>query len=489
MASCNYHPISPAAFRCEQCNMDLCSLCCDESLDSHQPNCLRCNAILDRVLDEGSAPPFWRRLQEIFRYPLASNSLTLIIGVSVLQCFLMYIPLFGFLTLLPILLLSAALLKYCIVSLTHTANGDMNAPDINEAYSGGIELFIKFVGIHFCIGLILLGISRFSPLAAMLLAALFIVGYPAIMIRFAQSEEVLDSIHPLHILQLMTAIGLPYGLLLTFLGIMMASMGVLNELLGGAEGGVLSIALQTVVTNYYSVAMYHLLGYVLFQYQHRLGYPAQIDNDDSHARSKADILQAKIEVMLKDGNYDEVVNLFYDGFKQFPDDKRFYDNYFQFIYNCKNSRLMDEFAEKFLSFLLRMGYFDRLNSGYKMIKQVSPGYEPNAPELRHAIAQACQSRGDPVTAVKLINGMHKKYPNYPKLVEAFQCMAKALDDMPSKAKQAEQCKQFVKKLSEAAKPAPNAIRPAKQIKHAKTESNSTPKQSTQDLPPIKFTLE
>ena len=69
----------------------------------------------------------------------------------------------------------------------------------------------------------------------------------------------------------------------------------------------------------------------------------------------------------------------------------------------------------------------------------------------------------PKSTLRLLNGIHKHFPTYPKLTAAYEVMERALGDLPNMEKQRAQCKAFIENLKqkaaevEAAKQAAQAI--------------------------------
>ncbi|WP_075184812.1 DUF4013 domain-containing protein [Teredinibacter haidensis] len=496
MAHCKYHPLVPATYACPGCAINHCDQCAGETNRHGNTLCHFCEKPLDSLGTGSSAEPFWRRLQEAFRYPLNGHALPLIIGISVVTTLLSAIPLLGFITFIIYLALTGAMLKYSFRCLERTASGEMSAPDIGDAYEGGLTLLGKlFLMIIIPSGVITLVAAYISGALAGFLGTVLLISFPAILIQFAQSEEVIDSINPLNAIKLILTIGLPYGVLIAFIMIMMGSVGIINELLG-SYSSIITRALQSTVSNYYMVVVFHIMGYMLFQYQDKLGYSARADNLNA-PREKEDILSAKIDVNLKEGNYNEVVALFTEALKEFPSSKHFTQNFFDFCCNTKNKTLIGESANHYLRWLQKNREYDALNIAFSTATRTCPDFMPDNPGVRLQLAKTCRAKGIPATAVKLINGMHKAFPKYSNLAEAYTLLANALDDL-NKQPQAAKCRLMAEQLKKrtpktaAQKPMANPFAVKDVSPHAaRTEENpnETPAEThnePKELPPIEF---
>ena len=249
------------------------------------------------------------------------------------------------------------------------------------------------------------------------------------------------------------------------------------------------------------VVVFHIMGYMLFQYQDRLGFSARLQGDvEAFSRSSEDVLSAKIDVFLKEGDYDQVVNLFYTAFNKHPDSESFYHNYFEFLYRSKNAKLMGEFATRYLKLLMKLSKFDKVNAVFKQIQQVIPGYAPQSPELRFLVAKSCRSKGDSATAIKLINGMHKLFPEYDQLVEAYEFLTDCLEDLPNMREKAEKCRALTaalakQKKGQVVKTLQPEVENNKKTESSKGESDTVERaaensegEKPKDLPPIEFKL-
>lgn len=490
---CDYHPLSPATFCCAFCLTSNCDSCVDEG-ERNEPVCFTCSKPVDQLGAVNNATPFWRRLQESFRYPLKGSAALLILGVALLSSVAMYLPL----GILWYLVVSGAFLKYCFSCLENTARGRLVPPDITEAYGGGLALLAKMLVMLFVAGAALFGAYRlFGPQIAALLGFLIIVALPAAIIIYGMTESLAEALNPLHLLRLISSIGLPYGLLLAFIMIMSASVAVISEIIA-YEFSLVNGILQSAVSNYYSVVMFHIMGYMIFQYQGELGFTAREDDGEVRApRSARERIAAKINIAVKEGDYNQVVTLFRSALKKIPDDHDLNRRYFEFLF--ATGREVPAAADRYLDYLIRSDQTHQLVIIYKRVLQLHKDYKPSAPRVRERLAMACKEAGDSRSAARLLNGLHKDSPDYPRLVEAYELLAEALDDIPHQQQSAAKCRALVEQLRKrraqtrppAQAPTPKAVDRIRQVAAravdtgAASEAQAKAEQSS-ELPPIEF---
>ncbi|ARU56501.1 tetratricopeptide repeat domain protein [Oleiphilus messinensis] len=455
MDYCKYHPVSPATYRCPVCEITTCDHCVvEQPVNTNcNPRCILCSGELESLGAVNSAIPFWRRLEASFRYPLKGDSAVVIIAIAILSVILNYLPL-GY---LGSIFLTGAFIKYCFACLESTSKGQMKPPDIRSGYEGGVKLMLRVLLIPFGIGLLLFGVYRVAGSgAASFLGILSLIALPAILILFALTDRLVVALNPLKVIGLITSIGLPYGLLLAFVLIMVGSVGILGEWVNRIP--LLASLMESMVSSYYLIVLFHIMGYMIFQYQGKLGYTAreQLRDEKRKKRTERDRLLVRVDALLKEGEYGQVFRLLKQGAQSFPDDAHIQKQLIEFILATNRRTGVVRFGSRFLDFLIRTNQEYLLNAYYKRILQLDPGFIPDSAQTRHRMAKVCLDGGDLQGAIKLINGMHKLYPEYEYLVSAFRIMLEALEQLPKRESQVNQCKALIKHIE--TQNAENALR-------------------------------
>lgn len=443
MKCCQYHPLAPATFNCDYCQTSQCDLCVDEGDQGVGHTCFMCRNKVDSLGAIHSAEPFWRRFQEVFRYPLKTEVIVFIVVMAFLNIAIMYLPF----TIVWFLILFGIFMKYCFSCLEKTAKGSLVPPNISAAYEGGIILSLKLIAILIILGVSIVGVQIWLGTAiGTFFGVLALCCCPAIIINFSLSESVIDAVNPLKILSLIAAIGLPYGLLLAIILIMSGSVSFINELIS-SETSFISLGLQAAVSNYYTIVVFHLMGYMLFQYQGQLGFIARKEEGEAQAiRSAAERTLANIEVHVKEGYYDEALLLFQEGIKKHNKNKPLHDKCLELLLATKNIPVIDAFTPMYVSFLVNNQAKDQLTFIYKKILKAHPKFIPNTPADKLILAKECRASGDSLSVVRLLNGIHKQSPNFNRLIPALDLMADALKDLPNMKKKSEEFDLFLKRF-------------------------------------------
>ena len=447
MEYCKYHPLKPATWYCAACDTHTCDDCSDESVYSDERRCFHCGAPMESLGAAYTVEPFWHHLKEIFRYPLNPPVMTLILVVSALGALLSFIPIIG---VVAMLLAAGIFTKYSFRCLEETAEGNMVPPDIQDAYQGGLILIVKMILLLVAVVLGGAFLATFVGTGiTSLLGMLVLFSVPAFLISYALTDSILSAVHPGNILRIISAVGMPYGILIGLIFLMGTSVDVLSYfVITDAEW--ITATLQSVISNYYMVVMFHMMGYVVFQYQEPLGFYARARTADiPQVRTQAEKLKAHVSVAVKEGQYDKVISLYREYLNRQADDVGISDSWFEFLYRSGNRELLADFAGSYLKLKLKKGCQDQLSLIYRQIQQLLPAYIPQEGEVCYQLALNCFNAGDYTGAVRLINGLQKKSRDIALLIRSFLLMAKALDEL-QKGEQAAKCRQLVTQLQRKA---------------------------------------
>jgi hypothetical protein len=442
MNYCQFHPLNPATWHCPQCMYDACDCCTDEGIYNDDHRCMVCNTPVRSLGSANTAIPFWRHLEESFRYPMKADAIVLIVTVALLNILASFLPVGPIIQ----ILLYSVIFSYSFQCMRQTARGNMTIPDINSTYGQGMPLIIRF---FISITVIDLVITYSGEILGngigQLISFIILLSIPAMIILYGLSESLLETLNPLSIYKLIVTIGLPYGLIPGFILIMDSSVMILQELFSSVP--LFSSLLQEMTSNYYIIVMFNIMGYMIFQNQEKLGFTARESHGVSiKGRSEDERLQCHLQVLLKDGRFEEMIDTYEKAILKNPENKSLAEDCFKLLIAIHNNDYLHSFASFYLELLIKNKHFDQLCGVYKRITLIIPEYLPDTAEIRHTLANAMHERGDFKVAVKLLNGLHQAFPEYKETGKAYALMAECLDNIPDMQAQAEQYREFSLKL-------------------------------------------
>ncbi|GGB80761.1 hypothetical protein GCM10011352_03080 [Marinobacterium zhoushanense] len=446
MESCKYHPDTAPNFRCDECQESFCSQCVDHSV-AGEARCFQCGALVRVRVTSDSVDPLSKRLKKAFLYPLNRNAVGFIIGLSLVTTALSLMPIGGLLQFIAMLFCSGLAVNYSFLCLKATSVGHMEPPGLSEAVEGSFSILIRLFATFFLIGfsVIFLG-QHLGPITAIILILTLVVVLPAILMCFAMTDHILGAINPVNFFGLIKNTGLPYWVLVIFLFIMLSSVSLLSSLIGD-EQQAFSAFVQSSISSYYAMVEFHLMGYLLYQHQDRLGITAHdIEDKLLKAQSPASVAFAHTNVCLKAGDYSRVKTILQQAIASDPKNTRLWQRYFEILCRLEDRSALQKIADRYFHHLLESAQTFRMLRDAKKLQSLLPDYMPEYAHLRFHLANEYYSSGDAKTAVQLLMGLHKRFPEYARLIEAYTLMTQALEVLPGMEDQMNKCQALLARL-------------------------------------------
>lgn len=444
MSHCKYHPLMAARYYCRHCQTHTCDQCCDEQPAADEGNGRRCFICSRPVTDLGAAftvEPFWRRLDKIYRYGFSGNAITVIIVCSLLTMASLYNP---WLILIP----SIVMTRYSFNCLEHTALGKLNAPPLSQSFTGGIRLLLQLIAILIlAVGFI--GVCGYflGPEMAALAGLLVLFIAPAVFILLAINGTLNEAINPGNLGQLIAATGAPYIIMLLFVFVMTASVGLLNTLIGDSHQAIQFFA-QNLVSNYYTVVIFHLMGYLVFQKQEALGYYAADSEFNREPRSAFEIEQARIEVLVKEGHYQPALDVYRDLLPKHRTQVALWEKCLKLICQVGEPDQVKRFADQALPLLLARDDDFYVANVYRDIVAKAPTYQPMRSQNSIRLGQILFNLGDYRAVAKLLNQFHKRHQDPKEIAIAYDLLASALERIPGLEPKAKNYRTYLSRLTQ-----------------------------------------
>lgn len=441
MSFCRYHPNEAASFYCEQCHYHACKNCSNDndSADENSAQCFLCKGPLDSIGSAHHAEPFWRRLGKAFRYALGKESITALVIAAIISLLGLYIPFVS-------LIAAAFIYKYCFFCLEQTAYGNMSAPDISRATSGGLIILLQVIGLLLLfIGSGVLVANFLGATIAILWLVFMVIALPAAFMTLAINKEFSQAVNPSRLLELMATIGPAYFVLLLILFVMISSVGMLHWMIGEQFSAIGQLS-SLLVSNYYSVVIFHLMGYVVFQYQDKLGIVANEHHENKNLRNDRQRLNAKLGMHLKDGDYPGAINLMQGQLSRTPQDTEIADRLLNLLIELNDTNAIAKFADIYLAQLFATEQHYKVGSRAKQIKALVPSYLPNKMGLRLQLSQHFYDMGDTKQAALQLKNFHKDSTDKRLIIEAYELMVQCLKQMPNANTQCKPYLQYIEKL-------------------------------------------
>lgn len=439
--SCKYHPKSPARWSCTTCHINYCKSCIPQEDTARGTYCPVCNNKLQSIGASNSIKPFWMISGKFFLYPLHLYPLSFLIILTILYS--QFDP-----TLMGKLMqfvLGIVFMKYTYAVLEDTALGHLKPlPINNKVINDELDLPFKQILLTFAISAANLSVyENFGYAAVSVTAIITAITFPANVMVLAMEHSFFAAFNPILIFTLIKRIGAPY-FLLTFLLLMLisASSSVMNMLYQSVSYSTY-ISISSFINMYFTLIMFNLLGYTLYQYHEEIGYYIETEIDEISNESTINPELRTIEILIKEGKNKEANTKLALLIKDKPS-----DNDIQ-IHNLKLQQLLgnmdayNNYANKYISYLFSTQQMAQISKILPMILSVNPSFKPELATERFELAKLLKQNGQSKAAVSMINNLHVDYPEFKQIPEAYFMASKILCEQLGNDKQAKNILTFL----------------------------------------------
>lgn len=372
--------------------------------------------------------PFWNRIGAFFRYPFHTDPL-LVIAICTLVPLLITGNIVG---LIVSLLLVLALLKYTYAVISHTAEGHMKPPPLSVAFTGsGFDIVILQLLVFFLMGALVSAAAMVGGPVLMLVALAFVLmALPASVMVLAMEHSVTAAVNPMNLAVLISRIGSPYFLLYGYLILLTVASSAAQQFAFNHFAPQMANILAGFLNSSFTLMLFHMLGYLLFQYQEELGFASDHQDEESlsemQGRDRSHRFDADIDINLKDGNYDRVQAMLKEILKRDPSNAHRLEQLHALLTARDDRQELYRYHPRLLSMLADRNDGDSMASLLATIESIESGFRLDDPELALHCAKTLYNRGHFKPALKLLQDFHKRFPDSECLPHAYLTVAQAL---------------------------------------------------------------
>lgn len=374
--------------------------------------------------------PFWQRLPLFFRYPLHAEPLLymMLLAATTLLGFVLPIP-----SPLDHLLVHfgvwLAFIRYSYKTLDQTAQG-LLTPDQHQSYddperkSLPYKQFAIFIVVAFALGYA----ARISNLVFWAMAIFSILALPASVMILSITRSFWSGLNPVAAISMMRAIGLPYLGLCAFLFLLSASEQMLQMSLVSRLPGWLLLPALNLVAMFFTLIMFNMMGYVVFQFHHLLGLDisSAASVDGGMPGAKANDSPDAIGRLIGAGQIDEALDLAYEAQRVAPEDVAAHGRYHKLLALAGRDDRLITHSRRYLGLLLQKGQHDEALLLYRSMQERNAAYEPEQPGQLLGLAEAARRRREFPQALALLKGFDKRFPRHAEIPAVYLFAARVL---------------------------------------------------------------
>lgn len=357
--------------------------------------------------------PFWRRLRQIWLYPLQLGPLLTIVVLAVVQTFVSYLMIVGWIL---SLLALGAVYRYAFLVLRATANGRMEPPEGLGDVDNGLGMTqIGLIAMYIFIGIVggAVLVAMQLPLLAIAWVVLLAVAYPGSTMSLAIEMNFWHALNPATPLSIMGRLGWPYFVVALLCLLFVFCQANAESLLTPYLPLPLDQIVSNALGNYVTIASFHLMGYLIYQYHDELGY--EIDAPLTLRKAADDPDQDLLddcEALTREGRLDEATNRIAAHLRERGGSSALHQRYRKILAAQQDQPALLAHGRQWLSVLVAQ---EKLREGLNLAREclaLDPAFRPQHPEEVLPLASAAQQQNQSQLALQLLSGFHQQHPKH-----------------------------------------------------------------------------
>ena len=379
---------------------------------------------------EPSLTPFWNRIPRFFLYPFGLAPLLSMGGLSVVSLLAM-LPFVG-----PLvqLLIWVTFLRYAFVVLEHTSYGHLKPPSsLGRLSSSENNRPYKQLGVFILMGVSVFLVGRWLGETPTVIAG-FLLGLalPACIMLLAIHDGFFQALNPLRIIYLIGKIGLPYIALCFFLLSLSGGSEWLEGFLAPRVSATLLLPVLNFVAMYFTLIMYNMMGYVLYQNHQSIGLDVEVDfaesSDALHQRGTGpDPLTAELNRLLAEGHTDEAVTLLAQKIRNDWENNDLHDRYHKLLMLSGRKEVASH-GREYIGKLVRDKKLARALDIYQDCLKADAEFMPQEAVQVFPLACAARDLKQPKLAISVMRKFDKNFPRSPDIPSVYLLSAKLMHE-------------------------------------------------------------
>lgn len=422
---CKYHPLQTATWHCSRCCIRVCDDCVQPALDVDAvPTCFLCNQELTTLQQIAPVVPFWLQYTQFMRLPLSLLGMFLLVLLFAVPVFT---PSTATIPMMFAMYVIAGFYGWHL--LQQAATGILTDLSTNSFRQQSGKLAIKVASLLAAIfvALNVLAVKMSALAHGLNIVLVFIL--PAILMTIAIEKQI-SAVMQLSQLHLIVS-----KLRFLYVPVVLASLLLLSittaitTLLADVLSGQVMQGLKQALYSYGLWVMMSVVGYVLFEFHQLLDFEILGKKNKKRFLPKQhDIQQARLEVFLKEGAYDKAAAVLKAQSEKFKNNPDIQEKYYQLLIFMQDAEQVPFQASHYMEALLAVGQDAQALDVLRKVRRLVPNFMPPTAEMRFTLAKVSAEYQYYELACDLLRQLHKEYPHYAELPEAYLLLAKLLHE-------------------------------------------------------------
>ena len=317
----------------------------------------------------------------------------------------------GLLAIVAAIFITLLQIKYGFNVIAAMSEGEFEAPSLPATIveSDYNVVFKQFAVVLFMfIATVRIG-ADFGPVLGIPLAIFFLLILPMSTIVLATERSLLAALNPVILTKSVYGIGWPYLLVYLYLLMMFSSSATFGQLTFNYVGPYMGRFITAASGYYFALVMYSLMGYVAYQYRHKLDFGAQVQDDTFSPESSGE--DPRIHVLLQQGEYARAMDLLATGWKNHDRPATLIEKYVKIARFSGAWEHVKSCLSSLLTILLDANSTQSIPPLLRDMFSAQADFEVTDTTLALRVADAVRERGDSKLAARLLKNQHKLTKN------------------------------------------------------------------------------
>lgn len=382
---------------------------------------------------EASVTPFWQRIPKFFLYPFHTMPLLycVFLALASIVAEIDFIP-----TFLVELGIALATLRYAFRIMEQTSLGyltpDQHQLDNNEERT---NLPYKLAGVMLVWTMIVGTIAGINPFFGFVANIVVTLALPASVMALSTSNSFAQGLNPGKCMEIMRSVGKPYIALWVFLYLLLSGAFIVLPVVVPVFPAWLILPVVNFVFIYFTLVMFNMMGYCLYQFHSKLGLEVNVEfeksNDGSAPVANAkplDLVGDAIAERVGAGDIKGALEAAYDQHCSQPDDLAVQERYHKLLVLDGDAGRIVNHGTTLIALLLGKDRGERALQIFKACRELKPEFAVENPGHLFKLAQAARRTRDFALALELVKGFDKRHPRHPDVPAVYLSSAQILSE-------------------------------------------------------------
>lgn len=379
--------------------------------------------------------PFWRRMPRFFLFPAQFGPLS---RMSLMAAAMLLQPVIPvprpFDSLLLGGLVAMAFLRYAYRVLDQTSLGQLDSAryeliEDSDKQNRPYKQWAVFMVLSFCLSLI--G-QLFGALGAFVSITLFFLCLPASVMVLAVSNSIAQAVDPRVLWHLMRAVGWPYLALWFFLSFLSGGSASAFSLIMPILPPWLWSPAIAFLLMYFTLIMFNMMGYVLYEYHDRLGLDVEVDFADNEERvvdgSGHDPRFEEFTDNLLAGRLDAALVMLRQDRADAPTSLSANERLFKLLLASDDQSQKLDQGRRLIAVQLEKGQGRAAANTFLQCRRLDPEFQLEQAAQLFSLAEAIRGTGEFEAALSCLREFHRRHSHHPDMPKVVFLSARILSE-------------------------------------------------------------